>query len=302
MILNYDELPRRDRQAAKHLAKKLLQTTPAAPKPNDSSSLRGLLLTAFMKPENVVAAFVYSDGKGNWWGDIVLRKGDGLCQIGVPDSEPCRSKEEAFDYLKSNVAMIKAACEVPLIAQLRSRDIDPESVNLLRVHHAQLGDRYLMRFADQIPSEAERFGRIHGLDDASDGLAVRRAVSQARNIALQYAFEFSGDLGDSKVVPLARDAGESTVEVQLVRDAVSFLISLGILNIDDRDSDKDGVPAKSEPRESHGLEATQGTLAIVRADTDDEAFHLDDAVVVNVTPDLDLKKIFASLLSKNRGR
>jgi hypothetical protein len=239
MILNYDVLSRRDRQSAKNLAKKLLRTTPAESETDFGISLRGKLLSPFVKPENVVAAFVYDDGEGNWWGDIVLRKAEGVCQFSVPEREPCRSKEEAFDRLKSLIALVKGARGNPVVAELRSRGIDPESIELLRVHNARLGHRYVMRFADQIRSEAERFGTMHGLDDASDGIAVRRASSQARKIVLQYASEFSGDLGDSEFLPLYRDAQKGTGEVQLVRDAVSFLLSLGIANIDDRDANND---------------------------------------------------------------
>ena len=41
-------------------------------------SLVAELATAFMKPENVVAAIVYGDGTGNYFGDVVLKKGTRL--------------------------------------------------------------------------------------------------------------------------------------------------------------------------------------------------------------------------------
>ena len=46
-------------------------------------SIRGALSTAFMKPENVIGALVYSDGNGNWWGDVVFNKGEKYFQIGL---------------------------------------------------------------------------------------------------------------------------------------------------------------------------------------------------------------------------
>lgn len=52
--------------------------------------------------------------------------------------------------------------------------------------------------------------------------------------------------------------------------------------------------SKWAPRESPYLEPNDATLAIVTVDIDDEVFHLDDAVTVTLTPDLDLAKIIAS--------
>ena len=83
-MLDYRSLSRHDRRAAKKLAKELLRTVPAAEKPisEEQCSIRGALSTAFMKPENVIGALVYSDGNGNWWGDVVFNKGEKCFQIG----------------------------------------------------------------------------------------------------------------------------------------------------------------------------------------------------------------------------
>ena len=82
-MLNFKDLSRQDRRAARKLAKELLRTVPAAQEPEEPRSIRGALSTAFMKPENVISALVYSDGNGNWWGDVVLNKGGKSLQIGL---------------------------------------------------------------------------------------------------------------------------------------------------------------------------------------------------------------------------
>ena len=75
MIVLYETLPQQDRRAAEKLAKKLLRTTPAAPRREFSGTVRDALDTAFIKAENVVAALVYDQGNGTWWSDVVFRKG-----------------------------------------------------------------------------------------------------------------------------------------------------------------------------------------------------------------------------------
>lgn len=59
-MLNYKDLSRHDRRAARRLAKELLRTVPAAQEPDEPRSIRGALSTAFMKPENVIGALVYT--------------------------------------------------------------------------------------------------------------------------------------------------------------------------------------------------------------------------------------------------
>ena len=84
-MLDYRSLSRHDRRAAKKLAKELLRTVPAAQEPDGPRSIRGALSTAFMKPENVIGALVYSDGNGNWWGDVVFNKGEKCFQMGTQE-------------------------------------------------------------------------------------------------------------------------------------------------------------------------------------------------------------------------
>ena len=91
------------RRAAKKLAKQLLRTVPAAQKPSEAVSIRGALSTAFMKPENVVGALVYTDGNGHWWGDVVLKKG-GKYVMGTPEEAPLQSYDHALEYVKDLIA------------------------------------------------------------------------------------------------------------------------------------------------------------------------------------------------------
>jgi hypothetical protein len=110
MTVLYETLPQQDRRAAKELAKKLLRTTPAAPRREFSGTLRDALDTAYKKPKNVVAALIYDDGNDTWWSDVVFRKGKYKLQYGVS----CASKQQALSCLKSQIAEIKATREASI--------------------------------------------------------------------------------------------------------------------------------------------------------------------------------------------
>ena len=64
--------------------------------------------TAFMKPENVIGALVYTDGNGNWWGDVVLNKGEKISKSGSEEEAPLRSYDDALEHVKAVIASIKA--------------------------------------------------------------------------------------------------------------------------------------------------------------------------------------------------
>ena len=116
----------------KKLAKELLRTVPAAQKPSKAVSIRGALITAFMKPENVIGALVYTDGNGNWWGDVVLNKGKKYLQMGSEEEAPLRSYDDAYEHVKAVIAAIKAQREHPLVEEFfRKNGFDPERVELL---------------------------------------------------------------------------------------------------------------------------------------------------------------------------
>jgi hypothetical protein len=233
MIVSYQTLSRNERRAAQKLAKQLLRTTLPASKGYESGcSLRGTLSTAFMKPENVIAAFVYDDGNGNWWGDVVLRKGRGTHQIGRAEDSPYRSKEEAFVHVQNMIANIKSTREHPLVGALRRNDIEVEAIELLRVRHEQFGCRWIMRHVDEIPSEVKEFERTHGITDRSDPTVMCYAVKMARAIVLYYAPEFA--TGGNFLSPPS-ESDKSEFEINLWREAASFLLAHGIINIDDQE-------------------------------------------------------------------
>ena len=104
----YENLPQRDRRAAEKLAKTLLRNTRVGPKSEFSGTLRDALDTAFMKPENVVAALVYDEGNGFWRSDVVFQKGKYNVQRGIS----CGSRQQALSCLESQIANIKATCEL----------------------------------------------------------------------------------------------------------------------------------------------------------------------------------------------
>ena len=189
MMLDYRSLSRHERRAAKKLAKELLRTVPAAEKPisEEQCSIRGALSTAFMKPENVIAVLVYTDGNGNWWADVVLNKGEKCFQMGSQEEAPLQSYDDALGYVKAVIAYIKAMREHPLVQELREKGCDPEQVELLRVGHAKFGHRWVIMDDNQIRTGAEAFveyvedkfgrsrhGRTCPYSHTPNGTSVRR--------------------------------------------------------------------------------------------------------------------------------
>src|ERR1700751_897325 len=135
MLVAYGSLSRHERQAARKLAKELLRSVPTAHKTDEPRSLREAVSTAFMRPENVIGALVYSDGNGNWWGDVVFKKGEKRYQTGTQEKAPAQSYDDALEHVKSMMAQIKAMREDPLVQEFRERGFDPERVELLWVRH-----------------------------------------------------------------------------------------------------------------------------------------------------------------------
>jgi hypothetical protein len=110
-----------------------------------------------MKPENVIAVLVYTDGNGNWWGDVVFNKGEKCFQMGTQEEAPLQSCDDALGFVKSMIAYVKAMREHPFVQELREKGCDPEQVELLRVGHAKFGHRWVIMDDDQIRTGAEAF-------------------------------------------------------------------------------------------------------------------------------------------------
>lgn len=146
MIKDYSTLPGNERRAAKKLAKELMRSvTPDAQIQRVTGTVRGALLTAFMKPENVEAVLIYDDGRGNWWGDLVVRQGSGFTQYGIHEDSPVKSYDEALQFLKCEIAQIKSNIEEdPIVRRYRGNGIDPAEVHYLSVIHPDVGCRWIV--------------------------------------------------------------------------------------------------------------------------------------------------------------
>ena len=210
-MLDYRSLSRHDRREAKKLAKELLRTVPAAEKPisEEQCSIRGALSTAFMKPENVIGALVYSDGNGNWWGDVVFNKGEKCFQIGSAEDSPAQSYDDALGCVKDLIASIKAMREHPLVQEFRERGFDPEGVELLRVGHEKFGHRWVLLDENQILTGAEAFAE--SVERKFGG--VVDMLEQARTVILQTAPQFATD---SAFLQLPDDHDEQEGAIQLL--------------------------------------------------------------------------------------
>ena len=156
-IVEYESLSRPERRAAQKLAKQLLRCVPPAKDAPIFVSPRAALSTAFMKPENVIAALVYGDGDGNWWSDAVLRKGNDTVQMGTNETTPMRSAEEAIEAMESLIATIKATREHPFVQRLRDRGADPLQVEFLCIQDKGIGCRWLPLDETQTKSRANAF-------------------------------------------------------------------------------------------------------------------------------------------------
>ena len=177
-----------------------------------------------MKPENVIGALVYSDGYGNWWGDVVFNKGEKCVQMGSQEEAPLQSYDEALEHVKAVIAYIKAMREHPFVQELREKGCDPEQVELLRVGHAKFGHRWVIMDDNQIRTGAEAFveyvkGKMPAVVDA---------VEQARKVIFEAAPKFATDMF---LHPSDDQDGEEG-EFQLLHDAAAFLLRCGIVNVD----------------------------------------------------------------------
>lgn len=234
-MLNYKDLSRHDRRAARRLAKELLRTVPAAQEPDEPRSIRGALSTAFMKPENVIGALVYTDGNGNWWGDVALNKGEKCFQLGSPEQAPARSYDDALGHVKATIANIKAMREHPLVREFREKGFDPERVELLRVRHERFGHRWVLLDDNQISTGAEAFVAYVG-DKFPGGVDKRE---QARTVVLQTASQFATD---PVFLQLPDDHDGEEGAIQLLYCAAAFLLRCGIVNVDRTTEANFGLP------------------------------------------------------------
>jgi hypothetical protein len=233
MLVSYESLSKKQRRAAQKLAKELLRTTP----PTDNfdptkfgNTIRGHLSTAYLKPRNVLAAYVYTDDKGHWWGDVVLKKGAGTVTIGVAEDLPCGSYAGALGRIKRNIANIKAMTEHPVVEQFRRAGYDPEDIALLRVVHRKLGACFVLRRNEQVPTEAGSFRERWKLTEETDK-AVSSGIELASAIVLNHAEEFAG----TGLLEAPTDTKRYEDEVKMWHEAASFLLDCGIVNISDED-------------------------------------------------------------------
>lgn len=223
-MLNYGTLSRYARRAATKLAKELLRTVPAAQEPGKPNSIRGALSTAFMKPENVIGALVYSDGEGNWWGDVILKKGRKRIQIGSREDCPLQSREDALECVKDQIAFIKGMHEHPFVQGVREKGLDPERIEVLRVRHEKFGHRWLLIDDNQICEGAHAFAEyVEGKFPS-----VVDKVEQARTVILEVAPQFATD----PVFLRPADDNDEPEGATLLHCAAAFLLRSGIMNVD----------------------------------------------------------------------
>lgn len=224
----YENLSQDERRAAIQFAQELLRTVPATQKP---LSERPCL---FMQPENVVGAFVYPDCTGNWEGVVVVKKGKHCFEY--CSREELRSREDALEHVKDMIASIKGNVEHPIVQELRDKDIDLQQVELLRVKHEKFGHRWVILDDDQIWMGAAAF--VAYVDDKFAGEVDK--LEHARTVILEMAPQFAAH---PLLLRPADDNDEQEGAIQLLYDAAAFLLSNGIMNVDQDTTETDfGLP------------------------------------------------------------
>ena len=235
--LAYDTLSKTERRAARKLANKLLRTVPAANQPAIPGTLRGALSTSYTKPENVIAALVYCDDDGNWWGDIVLRKGDGWIQMGTAARKPLRSRELALQALRQTIAVIKAMHEDPIVQRVRDIGLDPQQIGMLRVHHQAFGCRWVVFEENEIATMADYFAKFLQRDGAEHSQLIKAFNVDHREAARWMILDAApGFATDPQLLLPPDDSEERKRAFDLLYHAAAYLLWRGIQNIDDRDN------------------------------------------------------------------
>ena len=179
-----------------------------------------------MKPENVIGALVYSDGNGNWWGDVVFNKGEKCFQMGSEEEAPLRSYDDALEHVKAVIASIKAMREHPLVQELREKRLAIQSeLNCFASDtKSSATDGYLWMTTKSVTG-AEAF--VEYVERKFPG--VVDALEQARTVILQTAPQFATD---PVFLQLPDDHDGEEGAIQLLYHAAAFLLRCGIVNVD----------------------------------------------------------------------
>jgi hypothetical protein len=231
-ILAYETLSKAERRSARKLAKELLRTVPAAENGFTAGSPRGAMHTVYIRPENLVAAFVYDDDCGNWWADIVFRYGGNTLQIGTADGKPARSRDEAFQHLEALIAGIKATQEHPLAQKCRELGLAPERIVLIQVGHEKFGYRWLPLDTQQIPDDADVFA--DSLQRPQQSFDDK--LNLARQIVLEMAPLFASDGPFLKCI---NDQDEHSF--RLITIAAAFLSANGVMDVNSPNYNKKAI-------------------------------------------------------------
>lgn len=228
-IVNYELLPRPERRAAQKFAKQLLRRVPPAKDAPIFTSPRGALSTAFVKPENVIAALIYSDGDGNWWSDAVLRKGNDIVQMGTNGEMPMKSADEAIEGIKNVFATIKAMRESPFVQIIRDLGFDPLRVEFLRIQDKDFGCQWLPLDETQTEPRANAFATFA---KAQDSQSID-ALELARSIILREAPKY---VTDSDLLLPNKWTDETEKSYSFLLNAAAFASANGVLDIEGADS------------------------------------------------------------------
>ena len=225
MFVNYEALSRKERRAATKLAQQLLRTVQAAKEPHQWTSTRGALMSAFYKPKNLEGVLIYGDGEGNWWGDVLLRKGEGVIQYGTCRDSPHNSYEEALMGVKNMIASIKCdAGDHPLVQAARDIGLDPAELEILRVTHPDFGCRWMFLPDAATTVLAEWF--------ASQFDETEMAMEIARGLLLEIGKRF---VTDPYFLVSSDDLVRSDETASMLCAAAAYLVRKGIVNVDAQD-------------------------------------------------------------------
>ena len=228
---DYKSLSKADRRAAQRLANKLLKSIPEGNEPHSFDDPRELLYSAFMKPERLIAVFIYRNkDDDNWRADVVFRLPKGIQQVGVEGDVPLKSYEAALERVSEWIAALKVTKEHPIVGEVRDLGYDLDDTAQFEVRQKDLHASFLLT-RPQVPDLAVAFS-AHVFPTAGNSFTDR--IASARAIVFDSASEVAG----------AHRRRQSSFEQLRVGDieslfcsAVGYFLFFGFDCIDDCDDE-----------------------------------------------------------------
>jgi hypothetical protein len=228
MNIVYSKLSQNKQREARRLAKQLLKTTAPSQQvdPIAFSKLeREVLDLSSMHTDNLLATPICGDRQGKWWWKVVYQKDNKMCQWGLSEKSPVRSREAAVGDLRELIAKLKAV----QLTEPRDSDRSRDRLSLLFIGSSQVGGRLFVRQKSQWIRECSAFLKRLGIDyeEFREESVILYALRTARSIVRHYVNEFEAN-GKCSPRPIIDSSRKKT---DVWNEAASFLMSCDIIAV-----------------------------------------------------------------------